>query len=210
MTRTNPTTTAKPQGGAQQPQPQQQQQQPQPQQPQPQQPQQQQQQGLTAPVSSTRGRAAAPKRKRRGHGWTKKKSYKEPPPHPENYRFNPYRRYKIRGIQSETATHYTINWAGRDSSGGRFLNSDVPKAAMKLKGYAKKKKFANTRAVADWVRRKRQGRQAYYNDAPGEYDTSGSEFVTSDEDSEDEDEDERQSKTTKSKQADGAKKKGKK
>jgi hypothetical protein len=83
----------------------------------------------------------------------------------------------------------------------------VPKKALSMKGYAGKKKYANNRAVRDWERRKAQGRQRYFNDAPGEYDTEGAEYVTSDSEQE---EQQRGEKKKKSKKASGATAKGKK
>jgi hypothetical protein len=67
--------------------------------------------------STTSGKAAYPKRKRRGHGWAKKKSHKPPAPlaHPDNYKFDPYRYYRIQGIMAETKRRYHIRWAGLDS-----------------------------------------------------------------------------------------------
>jgi hypothetical protein len=150
------------------------------------------------------------KRKRAGHGWTKKKSHKEPPPHSENYRFDPRRRYKIRGIMEEKDGRYLVKWAGTDSKGGEFLDSWVPMKEMSMAGYAQKKEFANKRAVTDWQRRKRQGRQTEFNDALGEYDTSGSECVTSDDEDEMKAEEEQveQRKTKRSKKSCSAKGKG--
>lgn len=70
---------------------------------------------------------------------------------------------------------YHIRWARTDPKGVRFQDSKVPMREFAKKG----KKYANNAAVRDWQRRKAQGRQLVFNDAPGEYDTSGSEYVTS-------------------------------
>lgn len=133
-----------------------------------------------ANVATTARQALPRRRKRKGHGWTRKKSYKNPSPHRENYQFNPRRRYKIRGIKAEDETRYLIKWARTDSQGNDFLDSWVPKKALSMKGYTQKKKYANNRAVRDWETRKRLGRERFFNDAPGEYDTEGAEYVTSD------------------------------
>jgi hypothetical protein len=117
---------------------------------------------------------------------------------------NPRRRYKIRGIKVENATQYLIKWARTDAQGNDFLGSWVPKKALSTKGYVQKKKYANSPAVRDWEMRKAQGRQRYFNDAPGEYDTSGDEYATSDS------EQEELPKKRNSKKASGAKGMGKK
>lgn len=133
------------------------------------------------PVPVTAVMVPLPKKgKKKGHGWTRKKTHKNPPPHRENYQFNPRRRYKIRGIKAEDDTRYLIKWARTDSQGNDFLDSWVPKKALSIKGYAKRKKYANNAAVRDWERRKAKRRKRFFNDAPGEYDTEGDEYVTSD------------------------------
>jgi len=75
-----------------------------------------------------------------------------------------------------------------------------------MKGYAQKKKYANDLAVSDWEERKALVRQQYFNHAPGEYDTSGSEYVTSDS----EPEEQVIKKKKKSKKTGGSKARGKK
>lgn len=127
------------------------------------------------PQATTALQATKKRKKKLGHGWTRKKTCKTPPPHPDNYRFDPLRRYKIRGIFAEKKGMYHIRWARTDPKGVRFQDSWVPKKEFARKG----KKYANDAAVRDWERRKAQGRQLVFNDAPGEYDTEGSEYVTS-------------------------------
>lgn len=133
-------------------------------------------QNTQQPQATTALQAKKKRKKKLGHGWTRRKTYKTPPPHPDNYRFDPLRRYKIRGIFEEDNENYHIEWARTDSKGDKFEDSWVPKKEFARKG----KKYANNAAVRDWERRKRQGRAGKnFNDAPGEYDTSGSEYVTS-------------------------------
>ena len=161
------------------------------------------------PVPVTALMVPPPKKaKKKGHGWTRKKTHKTPPPHRENYQFNPRRRYKIRGIKAEDDTRYLIKWARTDSQGNDFLDSWVPKKALSIKGYAKRKKYANNAAVRDWERRKAKGRERFFNDAPndapGEYGTEGDEYVTSDSEQE-----EQQRKKKKGKKAGVAKAKAK-
>lgn len=116
------------------------------------------QNGPSVPPTATK--QGQRKRKRRGHGWAPKKRN---PGHPDNYNFDPDREYKIRGIMNENDKKYKIKWARTDGAGGDFLDSWVPK------------EYANKHAKKDWASRKKQGREKLFNDAEGEYDTSGGE-----------------------------------
>jgi hypothetical protein len=113
---------------------------------------------------TTIGKAPPPKkRKRSGHGWTRKKSHRppKPPAHPDNYNFDRRRYYKIHGIIAETKGRYKIEWARLDSQGGQFIDTWVPK------------RYANQPAVADWEERQRERRTDKFNHEPGEYDSEG-------------------------------------
>lgn len=119
---------------------------------------------------TTTSKAPLPKkRKRAGHGWTRKKTHKppKPPAHPDNYNFNPRRYYKIHGIMAETKTRYKIKWARHDSKGGQFIDTWVPK------------RYANEPAVADWEERNLENRKDKFDDEPGEYDSEGEMYASS-------------------------------
>lgn len=140
----------------------------------------------TQHVKSTNStKSQAKKRKRSGHGWAKKKSHKPwtpgpPGVHSDNWTFYSRRYYKIRGIIAEREDEYQIRWAGADRRGHPYIDSWVPKGN------------ANKRAVADWERREREGKQQLF------YDTEQEEELRKTE------------KSKKSKKAGGAKAKGKK
>jgi hypothetical protein len=122
----------------------------------------QQTQPPSAKPSSTVGRKKGQgRRKKTGHGWTRKKKYqphKGPPgQHYDNYTFHRRRYYKIRGIMAETKTKYRIRWAGKDSTGGDYVDTWVPKH------------HANKRVVTDWRTRVAEGKEDKF------YETSNSE-----------------------------------
>jgi hypothetical protein len=110
----------------------------------------QQTQPPPAKQSSTVGRKKGQgKGKRTGHGWTRKKRYQPhtgpPGMHSDNYTFYRDRYYKIQGIMAETKAKYHIRWAGKDSAGGNYVDTWVPKG------------HANKRAVTDWRKRVEAG-----------------------------------------------------
>jgi hypothetical protein len=110
----------------------------------------QQTQPPPAKQSSTVGRKKGQgRRKRAGHGWTRKKKYQPHTGpsgmHSDNYTFYRDRYYKIQGIMAETKAKHHIRWAGKDSAGGNYVDTWVPKG------------HANKRAVADWRKRVEAG-----------------------------------------------------
>jgi hypothetical protein len=86
--------------------------------------------GQAKPISKSNGRA--PKKPARVHS--------------DNWDFDPDQEYRIRGIIAERKKEYKIRWAGKDSAGGDFVDTWVPRS------------FANNLAKLDWALRKEQNR----------------------------------------------------
>lgn len=76
--------------------------------------------------------------------------------HPDNYDFDPRQEYKIQGIMDENDKKYLIRWAGKDSAGGDFVDTWVPKAN------------ANEHAKRDWASRVKDNRRDSFNESEEE------------------------------------------
>ncbi|GAB7335575.1 hypothetical protein MBLNU13_g07910t1 [Cladosporium sp. NU13] len=84
------------------------------------------------------------------------KAPKKPSRHPDNDNFDPNQEYKTKGIIDEKGGKYLIRWAGKDSDGGDFVDSWVPKS------------FANKLARLDWALRVEQNRRNSFNESDSE------------------------------------------
>ena len=93
------------------------------------------------------------------------KAPKKPARHPDNDDFDPDQEYKIKGIIDEKGGKYLIRWAGKDSDGGDFLDSWIPKS------------FANKLARLDWALRVEQNRRNSFNESDSESDSEEGEEV---------------------------------
>lgn len=97
-------------------------------------------------------------RVKKGQATTVRKSTERAAPkpasvHPDNYDFDPRQEYKIQGIMDENDKKYLIRWAGKDSAGGDFVDTSVPKAN------------ANQHATRDWASRIKDNRRDSFNES---------------------------------------------
>ena len=90
------------------------------------------------PVASGRVKKGQARPIRKGNA---KPPKKKPIRHPDNDNFDPNKEHKIKGIIKENKKQYKIRWAGKDSAGGDFVDTWVPKS------------FANKLARLDWALR---------------------------------------------------------
>ena len=81
--------------------------------------------------------------------------------HPDNWDFDPNQEYRIIGIMAERKKEFKIKWAGKDSAGGNFVDTWVPKS------------FANKLAKLDWALRTEQNKRNVFNDSDGEEEEGG-------------------------------------
>lgn len=76
--------------------------------------------------------------------------------HPDNFNFEPNQEYRIRGIMAETKAKFKIRWAGKDSAGGNFRDTWVPRS------------FAKELARLDWALRKAKNKRHVFNESDSE------------------------------------------
>lgn len=105
------------------------------------------------PVASGRVKKGQARPIRKGNA---KPPKKKPIRHPDNDNFDPNKEHKIKGIIKENKKQYKIRWAGKDSAGGDFVDTWVPKS------------FANKLARLDWALRVEQNRRNSFSESDSE------------------------------------------